>query len=273
MTTPAPEVVMRILAVTATLAVMLQPVTAFAADEDEKFQVTDVIVDPNGTTHTRMERTFKGLRVLGGDVVRHQTESGTSSSLTLREKPKAEKAKISAKEAADKALFGGFKTDGKGELIYEARNSAGEPRLAWRWMVGGKQPDGTPVKAYVSVDARTGKVLLREEAVKTELGDGKSLYGGTVPLQTTKSGSTYELKDPTRGNTYTVDSANGTDFCIFTFCLWRAPANKITDADNHWADGTAANRATVAVDAQYGTNVTWDFYQTAFGRSGIKNDG
>ena len=97
-----------------------------------------MIVDPTGTTHTRMERTFKGLRVLGGDVVRHEAENGTTSSLTLRAKPKAEKAKISAKEAAEKALFGGLRPTARASCCYEARNSAGEPRLAWRWMVGGQ---------------------------------------------------------------------------------------------------------------------------------------
>ena len=34
-------------------------------------------------------------------------------------------------------------------------------------------------------------------------GDGQSLYSGTVPLETTQSGSGFQLKDPTRGNTYT----------------------------------------------------------------------
>ena len=36
-------------------------------------------------------------------------------------------------------------------------------------------------------------------------GTGNSLYSGTVPLQVTQSGSTYQLKDGTRGGTYTTD--------------------------------------------------------------------
>ncbi len=46
-----------------------------------------------------------------------------------------------------------------------------------------------------------------------------------------------------------------------------------TDADNHWGTGTAADRASAAVDAQYGTDVTWDYYKDVHGRSGIAGDG
>jgi len=126
---------------------------------------------------------------------------------------------------------------------------------------------------YVSIDAATGKVLMREETIQSETGDGKSLYGGTVPLETTKSGSSYQLKDSTRGGTYTSDAQNQADFCIWIFCLWRAPNAVMTDADNHWGSGTTSDRATVAVDAQYGTNETWDFYKNVFGRVGIGGDG
>lgn len=46
-----------------------------------------------------------------------------------------------------------------------------------------------------------------------------------------------------------------------------------TDADNHWGTGATADRATAAVDAQYGTNETWDYYKNIHGRTGIANDG
>lgn len=137
----------------------------------------------------------------------------------------------------------------------------------------GKQADGTPSRVYTSVDAATGKVLLREETIHTEAGDGKSLYTGTVPLETTASGGAFQLKDPSRGNTYTGDAENETDLCILIWCLRRAPATLFTDADNHWGSGTTSDRATVAVDAQFGTAVTWDFYKNVFGRAGIAGDG
>ena len=51
----------------------------------DAFVVKDVIVDPDGASHVRMDRTIGGLQVLGGDVVVHQAKDGSfkSASLTL----------------------------------------------------------------------------------------------------------------------------------------------------------------------------------------------
>jgi Zn-dependent metalloprotease len=45
------------------------------------------------------------------------------------------------------------------------------------------------------------------------------------------------------------------------------------DVDNKWGDGTLSNRQSVAVDAQYGTAVTWDYFKIVHGRNGIAHDG
>jgi Zn-dependent metalloprotease len=45
------------------------------------------------------------------------------------------------------------------------------------------------------------------------------------------------------------------------------------DSDNVWGDFTLGNRQSVAVDAQYGTAVTWDYYKNVHGRNGIANNG
>ena len=38
--------------------------------------VTSRIVDPDGTTHVRIDRTYHGLKVLGGDLVVHRGPGG-----------------------------------------------------------------------------------------------------------------------------------------------------------------------------------------------------
>jgi Zn-dependent metalloprotease len=83
-----------------------------------------------------------------------------------------------------------------------------------------------------------------------------------VALTTDLVGSTYNLRDPSRGNQYTINMKNRT-----------SGGSLFTDADNLWGDGTLANVQTVGVDAQYGTSVTWDYYKTVHGRTGIANDG
>ncbi|WP_433231128.1 M4 family metallopeptidase [Actinomadura formosensis] len=243
--------------------------------DGQAFQVVRVAMDRDGTSHTRMTRTYAGLPVLGGDIVVHQSASGAwrGSSGTLAKAPAGSRPEVSARTAEKRAVTRHRKADGSPALVVEARTADHRPRLAWRVQTIGKQADGTPSRIFTSVDAATGKVLLREETIRTEAGDGKSLYTGTVPLETTKSGGTYQLKDPTRGNTYTGDAGNQADLCFLIWCFMRAPATVFTDADNHWGSGTTADRATVAVDAQFGTGMTWDFYKNVFGRTGIAGDG
>ncbi|NEA24522.1 M4 family metallopeptidase [Actinomadura bangladeshensis] len=245
------------------------------AGDGQAFKVVRVSMDRDGTAHTRMTRTYDGLPVLGGDVVVHQSAAGTwrGSSGTLAKAPADSTPEVSAKTAEKRAVTKHRKAEGSPALVVEARTADHQPRLAWRIQTVGTQADGTPSRVFTSVDAATGKVLLREETIRTEAGDGKSLYTGTVPLNTTKSGTTYQLKDPSRGNTYTGDAQNDTDLCFLIWCFHRAPAALFTDADNHWGSGTTSDRATVAVDAQFGTDMTWDFYKNVFGRTGIAGDG
>ena len=56
------------------------------ADADA-FSARDVVVDADGSTHVRFDRSFKGLRVIGGDLVVHADGRGNfrQSSQTLRE--------------------------------------------------------------------------------------------------------------------------------------------------------------------------------------------
>src|SRR4029434_4821106 len=45
------------------------------------------------------------------------------------------------------------------------------------------------------------------------------------------------------------------------------------DSDNSWGDGTLNDRQTVAVDAHHGYRMTWDFFNTQFGRLGLDGFG
>ncbi|MGY5101445.1 M4 family metallopeptidase [Streptomyces sp. 900105245] len=250
----------------------------------EDTSVQDVIVDKDGTQHVRYDRTYHRLPVLGGDFVVHLTADGGYRSADRATRGRISLAsvvpKISGQKAADLAVNAlraanlGEKlkqVKAKPQLVVDALHGA--PRLAWRTDAAGLDSLGNPVGRTSLTDARTGARIDAWDTIETATGDGKSLYGGTVALETTQSGSAYQLKDPTRGNTYTGDAANKTDLCIFGICFSRAPATLFTDADNHWGTGTTADRSSAAVDAQYGTNETWDYYKNVHGRNGIAGDG
>ncbi|MFI9330367.1 M4 family metallopeptidase [Kitasatospora sp. NPDC052868] len=241
--------------------------------------VQGVITDADGTQHVRYDRTYAGLPVLGGDLVVHLAPGGTfagadraaSADVAVPTTRPAVPA-AAARAQAVRALGGSARqAEANAELVVDALHGA--PRLAWRTTASGKDGSGNPVSRTVLSDAATGAVIDAWDAIETAAGDGASLYGGTVALETTPVGGGYQLKDPTRGTTYTGDAQNKTDFCFGSICLSRAPAVVFTDTDNHWGTGTTADRATAAVDAQYGTDTTWDYYRNVHGRTGIAGDG
>ncbi|MFG2545612.1 M4 family metallopeptidase [Streptomyces sp. NPDC048594] len=239
----------------------------------EKLVVKDVVKDRDGTVHTRYERTYDGLPVLGGDLVVHRSESGAAEGVTRATKAAVKVATVTPKVDAAKAERQALSAAEDAGSSKTAADSAprkviwaatGKPVLAYETVVGGLQDDGTPNELHVITDAATGAKLYEYQGVET--GSGKSLYSGDVTLGTTKSGSSYQLYDTGRGGHKTYNLSRGTS----------GTGTLFTDADDAWGTGTASADAkdqTAAVDAAYGAQTTWDFYKDTFGRSGIKNDG
>ncbi|MFJ4843829.1 MULTISPECIES: M4 family metallopeptidase [unclassified Streptomyces] len=253
---------------------------ALGLGSQERLTVKDVVVDPDGTRHLRYDRTYAGLEVLGGDLVVHQGSDGATRSVsrtvTASIAPATLTPAVTPSAARDKAaatVKGLLKTPlVKGEEPLKTVGTAatpqkvvwavsGTPRLAYRTVVHGTQADGTPSELNVITDAGTGAVIQKYEGIQT--GTGTGVHVGSVTLTTTKSGSTYTLKDASRGGISTTDLNNRTSGTGTTF----------TDTDDVWGNGSASNRQSAGVDAQFGAAATWDFYKNTFGRSGIRNDG
>lgn len=55
---------------------------ALGLSAQEELVVKDVIKDADGTVHTRYERTYAGLAVVGGDLVVHRAGDGTIKDVT-----------------------------------------------------------------------------------------------------------------------------------------------------------------------------------------------
>ena len=240
--------------------------TALGLSSQEQLVVKDVVTDPDGTEHVRYDRTFDGLRVVGGDMVVHQSKTGaissvdraTDAALTVSTTPAipAATAASTARVAKTDANW----TKAEPRLVVFAIDQA--PTLAWEVVLTGTKADQSPSELHVYTDAATGEVLMSEDRVMHVEGTGVSQYSGTVKLQTTQSGSTFQLKDPQRGN-QTVNNANNGS----------GTGTLFTDADNKWGNGAISDKATAGVDAAYGAAVTWDYYKNVHGRSGIKNNG
>ncbi|MFC7817441.1 M4 family metallopeptidase [Streptomyces sp. NPDC057367] len=235
----------------------------------EKLVVRDVAKDRDGTVHTRYERTYDGLPVLGGDLV-VATDGGRTERVvkatpkaikpaTVTPKISAAKAKSQAVSAAKAAGAQAPDADRAPRKVIWAAN--GTPVLAYETVVGGLQEDGTPNELHVVTDAATGAKLYEYQAIHN--GTGNTMYSGTVTLGTAQSGSSYTLTDTTRGNHKTYNLNRGTSG---TGTLFSGP-------DDVWGNGSPSNAETAAADAHYGAALTWDYYKNVQGRSGIRGDG
>ncbi|MFJ8005063.1 M4 family metallopeptidase [Streptomyces fagopyri] len=278
----------------------------------DTLRATDVMTDPDGKRHVRFVRSHRGLPVLGGDLVIHLGQRsaylGVTRAADHTVEPSTTEAKLTAGQAEQKAASAAEGDAGTAQLVVDARDGAAA--LAYRVPVSDSDTTSAGGSRTVVVDARTGRIrsnnpdsdefispslreTLRERGETadpatgaagqptslfaataaaavhypvTATGSGTSLFAGKVTLTTTRTARTsYLLKDPTRWNTETRD-AGGQELESF------ARGKKFTSTTDKWGTGTTANRATVAVDAQYGVTKTLDFYKKTFGRKGIKNN-
>ncbi|MFF9194516.1 M4 family metallopeptidase [Streptomyces sp. NPDC014779] len=220
---------------------------AIGLSDQEKLVARDVIKDADGTVHTRYERTYQGIPVLGGDLVVHQKKNGTRSTT------KATNARIAV--ASTKAAVAPAAAADARKVIWAAD---GKPALAWETVVHGTQHDGTPSERHVITDATSGKELYSYEAIET--GVGNTQYSGQVTLGTSAG---YTLTDAARGGHKTYDLKGGTS----------GTGTLFTNSTDTWGNGSPSNRETAAADAHYGAAVTWDFYKNELGRNGIRGDG
>jgi Zn-dependent metalloprotease len=212
--------------------------------------VRDVVVDKDGSSHVRFDRTYQGLPVVGGDVVVHQDKAGKAHSSSGG----VGKLSLSTKPAVSASSVAKLKS-GKQQLVVFV-TEAGQSKLAYKVVSEGRNANGEPTGTETYVDAQSGKVLDSWSTVADDLGSGTGLYSGTVGLDTTKSGTSWTMVDPVRGSNATYNAGS-----LFS------------DADNVWGTGANTNAQSAGVDAHYGIAETWDYYKTVHGRNGIGNDG
>jgi Zn-dependent metalloprotease len=126
-----------------------------------------------------------------------------------------------------------------------------------------------PVYFDTVVSATDGRVLKQWKALQTVVGTGNSQYNGAVPINTTLSGTTYSMKDATRGVGGTFGAMAITNANHGT-----TSGSIYTNTTNTWGDGlqyvaggstTNANGQTAAVNAMWGLMNTYDALKNVLG--------
>ena len=228
----------------------------------DAFVARDTIVDADGTEHVRFDRTYAGLPVIGGDVVVHSRKGALRALSLTQHAPQAVTTRASVTRSAAIVAAGiAFGSDFTGTpdatLVIHARERT--PRLAWQVRLSNERADMT-----YFVDARDSRVFDRwsNRETATATGKARTLYSGEINIATNSITGGFELRDPTRGMTRTIDASNS-----------RTSGQIYKDADNTWGNSAMSDPVTAAVDAQYGAAATWDYFRRVHNRNGIANDG
>ena len=257
-------------------------------DARHAFRGQGHLTDDLGQTHARFRQQFRGVPVWGGDVITHvdpeetllEATDALARGLELNVTPTLRAPEVLALVHRRLAPKGGFSVPPTAELVVYPH---GDERatgftLAYHVHTELDNPlDGLRSTDFL-VDAHSGEFLRSWNALETESvqGTGRSQYNGTVKITTNRTGSNYEMRDlsrPTGTSGNVIRNLDHSDGWI---------GSVYTDADNTWGDGqnyipggstTGDNGQTVAVDAAYGLQSAWDYFQQVHGRNGIDNTG
>jgi Zn-dependent metalloprotease len=248
---------------------------AAIADADHSFVARSVVLDKNGAEHVRLDRLYKGLRVLGGDIVVHADDKGLFAGVThglsapiamdVRPTLDTNQAVVNGMNA----FPGAFDAPGVAELVVYTGDAG--VHLAYDVFIEGIMPDQTPSRLHVIVDAHSGAVVDRWDEIMTHHGTGTGFHNGEgLEISTWEfgtdggEGTGFGMRDHARGDSETVDMNNST---FGSGSLFRDP-------DNNWGvDGQQAERQKGGVDAHWGGQKTWDYFLNVHGRNGIAGDG
>jgi Zn-dependent metalloprotease len=239
-------------ATAATSFVASKPAALHASASDEFTQHPTISF--KGTQFVPYDRTYKGLPVVGGDFVVVTNSSGQVMDTSVAQDQTINLASttptVTAKQAettASQELTSVTSVTDTQLVVY----AHGSPELAYQTMVTGTGSEGYS-KLSVVVDALTGKVLETREHVMHGTGTS-ALNANPVTLNTTQSGTTFSLRDPSITNLSCQNASNNTVY---------------SGTDDAWGNGSATDRETGCVDALFGSQTEIAMLSNWLGRSG-----
>ncbi len=219
-----------------------------------------------GRVHERFDQYVKGVRVVGGDLVR-QTRGGVTESIfgTVHDSIGISTDPPIPQDRAV-ALF----TELAGRELPAAKppelvvmpNDDGGYVLAWRMHIwaGGRL-------MHTFLDARSGAVVLQYNDLKTQaaIGTGLGVLGDLKKISTRQSGGTFLADDQMRPpRIVTYDMKGNLTRTLWLLEGWIVPSGNdiASDDDNNWSDA-------VNLDGHVHMGWTYDFLFERFGRRGF----
>lgn len=120
-------------------------------------------------------------------------------------------------------------------------------------------------RKFVFVDANSGAILASQDRiheVESE-GEAETRYSGNRTIITDSTAAGFRLHDNTRGGGIVTLDLDGSTFY--------GSASELYDSDNYWEEDDHSDDA--ALDAHWGTEVTYDYFFDVHGRDSYDNEG
>jgi Zn-dependent metalloprotease len=230
---------------------------ALRKSPDDMLVRTGVHPGTHGMRYFSYDRTYRGLPVIGGDLVVATDAAGAVRDVAVAQDrvisvDRAPRISAAAALATARSQLSTVRTSTAPRLAVLAWDT---PRLVWEVKLTGTAPDSTETVPSIYIDASTGAVAGSVDLVRDGAGNG--FYNGTVTIDTSGSGSSFAMSDPTRPN-IRCGGQNGTTF---------------TGSDDNWGNGSGTNLETACVDALYAAQQQWDMLDSWLGRDGINGNG
>lgn len=270
---------------------------------DKNYRYTKLYsnLDKTGITHDKFQQYYKNIKVEFGTIITHSNLEGVylvngelynANNLDIN-------TSISKEEALNKAL-NQIKASlylwedneqskllnyekPKGELVIFPDLKSNQIHLAYKFDVYSLIPHK---REEIYVDANTGLILFSNPITKhtdhkanynegllnnlTENsflipGSAATRYSGNKQIETSLNGTNYILQDLTRGNGILTYNCQTGGYQNIDF----------TDIDNNWTSAEFNNtqKDNAALDAHWGAEVTYDFWNTLFNRNSYDNNG
>jgi bacillolysin len=258
--------------------------TKFAAKSGDQFRFERVDKDALGMEHHRFQQFHAGYPVFGA-VQKVHVQEGKVSAISGNFVPDLPPAKVNINEKD--ALAAAIQQSGAQKMIWQLpgqdaylRNVTGKAdaswipqaqlfyapnkfsslpgsyRLAWKVEVYSVEP---LFRADLYIDAETGKLNWRNEKLHSAdaVGNAHTRFSGQRAIVADSTGSYYRLIESGRAlGVETYDLQNQTDYMN---------AVEVTQLDNDW-DTFPSPVKRAALDAHWGAEMTYDFFQNFFAR-------
>ena len=267
---------------------------------DTEFRLNRISRDNLGQVHVRLDQIYNGVPVFGYQLIVHTNNDGKLLSITGNYKQRINiqtKPVLTGENAKGNALkhFSSPATStSESELMLYPNGE--NVVLVYRVVI---EDMSIPQRIVAFVDANTGVIVdsysdlqtllpsgwkqvhvqvdnskaplqeLNSVAIAPAIGTGKSLYSGTVNISTILYQGRYIMLDTAKGSGSTVSGYTRTNDMNNKLL---GSGTTFSDLDNVWGNFLNTDRATAGVDAQFGAEMTWDYYLTTYERKGVYNN-